>query len=70
MVARLVRTARPLIVLCSRHGSLAVENLALRQQLAMYRRTRPKPAVRWSDLWFAKGRRTSVSNTLGTWRSC
>ena len=26
-----------------------LENLALRQQLAVYRRTRPKPAIRWSD---------------------
>jgi len=41
-----------LIVLTSRHRSLALENLALRQQLALYRRTRPRPAVRWSDRLF------------------
>ena len=52
MVAWLVRTVRLLIVLTSWHRALALENLALRQQLAMYRRTRPRPAVRWSDRLF------------------
>ena len=34
---------------------LALENLALRQQLAMYRRTQPKPVIRWSDRLFWVG---------------
>jgi hypothetical protein len=33
------------------------ENLALRQQLAVYHRTRPKPTVRWSDRLFWVGLR-------------
>jgi hypothetical protein len=57
MLARLFRTVRLLIVLCSSHRSLALENLALRQQLAMYRRTRPRPAVRWADRVFWVGLR-------------
>ena len=48
MIGRFIRVLRLLIVLAS-HRSLALENLALRQQLAMYRRTRPKLATRRSD---------------------
>lgn len=43
MVARVIHVVRLLIVLASRHRSLVLENLALRQQLAMYQRARPKP---------------------------
>jgi hypothetical protein len=46
MVARVIQIARLLIILASRHRSLIVENLALRQQLGIYNRTRPKPRVR------------------------
>ena len=42
-VAWILRVVRLLIVLASRHRSLALENLARRQQLAVYGRTRPKP---------------------------
>jgi hypothetical protein len=35
-----------LIVLAGRHDSLMLENFALRPQLAVYRRGRPKPAIR------------------------
>jgi hypothetical protein len=52
MVVRVIQTARLLIILASGHRSLVFENLALRQQLAVYRRTRPKPIVRWSDRLF------------------
>jgi hypothetical protein len=45
MVVRVIQIARLLIILASRHRSLVFENLALRQQLAVYRRTRPKPTV-------------------------
>jgi hypothetical protein len=49
MVARVIQIARLLIILASRHRNLVFENLALRQQLAVYHRTRPKPTVRWPD---------------------
>jgi hypothetical protein len=49
MDVRVIQMARLLIILASRHRSLVFENLALRQQLAVYRRTRPKPTVWWSD---------------------
>ncbi len=57
MASRVVCAVRFLIVLFGRHRSLVLENVALRQQLAMYRRTRPKPAVRWSDRLFWVGLR-------------
>ncbi len=31
---------------------LVLENLALRQQLAVLRRTRPRPTLRMADRWF------------------
>ena len=57
MVVRVLQIARLLIVLASRHRSLVFENLALRQQLVVYHRTRPKPTVRWSDRLFWVGLR-------------
>ena len=57
MVARFIHVVRLLIVLASRHRTLVLENLALQQQLAVYRRTRPKPAIRWSDRLFWIGLR-------------
>ena len=53
MVVGFVHVVRLLIVLSGGHRTLALENLALRHQLAVYRRARPKPATRWSDrlLW-------------------
>ena len=61
MVTWIIDVVRLLIVLTGRHRTLALENLALRQQLALYRRTRPKPIIRWPDrlfwiaLWAAWG---------------
>jgi hypothetical protein len=52
MLARLLRVLRLLTVLAEGHRALALENVALRQQLAMYQRARPRPAVRWSDRLF------------------
>jgi len=52
MLARLLRVLRLLTVLAGGHRVLALENVALRQQLALYRRTRPRPSVRWSDRLF------------------
>ena len=57
MVVRVIQIARLLIILASRRRSLVFENLALRQQLAVYCRTRPKPTVRWSDRLFWVGLR-------------
>src|SRR5258705_5489179 len=55
MVVRPNQIPRLLIIVASRHRSLVFENLALRQQLAVYHRTRPKPTVRWSDRLFWVG---------------
>src|SRR6476659_9934457 len=65
MVAGLIHVVRLLIVLASRHRTLVLENVALRQQLAVYRRTRAKPAVRWSDRLFWIGLRLAWSD----WKS-
>jgi len=59
MIVRVIQIARLLIILASRHRSLVFENLALRQQLAVYHRTRPKPSVRWSDRLFWVGLRVA-----------
>ena len=61
MVVRVIQIARLLIILVSRHRSLVFENLALRQQLGVYHRTRPKPTVRWSDRLFWVGLRRAWS---------
>ena len=65
MLARLLRVVRLLTVLAGGHRALALENVALRQQLAMYRRTRPRPAIRWSDRLFWVGLRRAWTD----WRS-
>jgi hypothetical protein len=52
MVTRIIHVVRLLIVVASRHRTLVLENLALHQQLAVYRRTRPKPAIRRVDRLF------------------
>ena len=57
MVARFIHAVRLLIVLASRHRGLVLESLAVQQQLALYRRTRPTPAIRWSDRPFWIGLR-------------
>jgi len=57
MLACVIRALRLLTVLAGGHRALALENLALRQQLDMYRRTRPRAAVRWSDRLFWVGLR-------------
>jgi hypothetical protein len=43
MVTWIIAVVRLLIVLVGRRRSLALENLALRQQLAFYRRTGQSP---------------------------
>jgi hypothetical protein len=44
MITTLLHLVRLLPFLCGGHRSLAVENLALRQQLAVYKRTAPAEA--------------------------
>jgi hypothetical protein len=45
MLAALVVMLRSLALICCGHRAVALENLALRQQLAVFRRTGPRPPV-------------------------
>jgi transposase InsO family protein len=53
MITLLLHLLRLLPFLCGGHRRLAIENLALRQQLAVYKRTAPRPRLRTTDrlLW-------------------
>ena len=53
MITLLLHVLRLLPFLCGGHRQLALENLALRQQLAIYKRTTNRPRLRRSDrlLW-------------------
>ncbi len=55
MITRLVRTIQVVVLRCGGSRALVLENLALRQQLGMHQRSRPKPAVRRTDRWFWVG---------------
>jgi putative transposase len=55
MIARLVRTIQVVVLLCGGSRGLVLENLALRQQLGMYQRSPPRPAIRRTDRWFWVG---------------
>ena len=57
MLARLIRTLRLVVLLLGGHRGVALENVAVRQQLAMYQRRRARPAVRCRDRWFWLGLR-------------
>jgi hypothetical protein len=52
MLAALVVLIRTLALICSGHRAVALENVALRQQVAMFRRTVARPHVRPSDRLF------------------
>src|SRR5438034_2343363 len=58
MVTLLFRLLRLLPLLCGAHRHVALENLALRHQLAVYKRTVTRPKVRRSDrlFWVALSR--------------
>src|SRR5439155_11635150 len=58
MVTLLLRLLRLLPLLCGAHRQLALENLALRHQLAVYKNTVARPKVRRSDrlFWVALSR--------------
>ena len=52
MLAALVVLTRTLALICSGHREVPLENVALRQQLAMFRRTVARPHIRPSDRLF------------------
>src|SRR5205809_1432566 len=58
MVTLLLRLLRLLPLLCGAHRHVALENLALRHRLAVYKRTVTRPKVRRSDrlFWVALSR--------------
>jgi putative transposase len=58
MVTLLLRPLRLLSLLCGAHPHVALENLALRHQLAVYKRTVTRPKVHRSDrlFWVALSR--------------
>jgi putative transposase len=59
MISTLLHLLRLFPFLCGGHRPLALENLALRQQLAVYKRTASRPKLRRSDrlfwAWLSKG---------------
>ena len=58
MIRLLFRALRLLPFLFAGHHQLALENLALHQQLAVYKRTAPRPKLRTTDrlFWVALAR--------------
>jgi putative transposase len=52
MITALLHVLRVLPFLCGGHRQLALENIALRQQLAVYKRTSTRPKLRWTDRVF------------------
>lgn len=65
MTSRLVQGCRLILLALSGSPALALENLALRQQLAIYQRTTPHPRLRRSDRLFWIG----LSRLWREWRS-
>src|SRR2546428_643172 len=55
MITLLLHLLRLLPFLCGGHRQLALENLALRHQLAVYRRPAPRPKLRTTDRLFWVG---------------
>jgi putative transposase len=52
MLAALVVALRSLALICGGHRAVALENLALRQQLALFKRTVTRPQLRHRDRLF------------------
>ena len=52
MLAALVVALRSLALICGGHRAVALENLALRQQLAVFKRTVRRPQLRHRDRLF------------------
>src|SRR2546422_4937505 len=55
MITLLLHLLRLLPFLCGGHRQLALENLALHQQLAVYKRTMTRPRLRTADRFFWVG---------------
>jgi putative transposase len=55
MITLLLHLLRLLLFLCGGHRQLALENLALRHQLAVYKRMAPRPTLRPTDRLFWVG---------------
>src|SRR5438876_12153028 len=55
MITLLLHLLRLLPFLCAGHRRLAIENLALHQQLTVYKRTTPRPRLRTTDRLFWVG---------------
>jgi hypothetical protein len=55
MISTLLHLVRLFPFLCGGHRQLALENLALRHQLAVYKRTVPRPRLRETDRLFWVG---------------
>jgi hypothetical protein len=55
MITLVLHLLRLLPFLCGGHRRLAIENLALRQQLAVYKRTAPRLRLRTTDRLFWVG---------------
>jgi hypothetical protein len=65
MITLLLHLLRLLPFLCGGHRQLALENLALRQQLAVYRRTVARPRLRRTDRLFW----VALAKVWTAWRS-
>ena len=52
MISTLLHLLRLLPILCGGHRQVALENLALRQQLVVYKRTATRPRIRETDRLF------------------
>src|SRR5262245_7754766 len=65
MLAALVVLIRSLVLLCCGYRAVALENHALRQQLAMFRRTAKRPPLRHRDRLFW----ILLANTWRDWRT-
>ena len=55
MLFSIIRLFRFVALICGGHEQLVVENLALRQQLAIWKRAAPKPPLRERDRQFWMG---------------
>jgi len=65
MLAALVVALRSLALICGGHRAVALENLALRQQLAVFKRTVRRPQLRHRDRLFWM----LLANTWRDWRT-
>ena len=65
MLAALVVILRSLALMCCGHRAVALENVALRQQLAVFRRSDTRPALRHRDRLFG----IRLAKTWRDWRT-